>query len=306
MSKKSTSEIFSLLLNTDGDSVLSVGPTDHIVDLKALREIFEMVGPSAKNELLPPVVRSFSNDMTKFFVERNPFQININYSPYTVLRDGDSAITRQDPKDFEIWLPWTYYMITLAGPPTWSPVSVNMYFRTRQVFSDLDLLIPAKFPNFDNCIGTVCIGNTSWAQAGRNYTIAGAISEAINGIWTAGFNADMGQSTISTGIPSLAALARTMPISDYTEKVVEGLLEGVNRSDLGEEYIAERKFTHDVHLLDVWSKLDLKDVLNFELSNAYLMKMETILSQLAHTQAIPEDASGFANWIYRSTHVPAT
>jgi len=305
MTKKSVNpEIFNLLLNTDGDCVLSMGAKDLTVPLEDLRKVFEMVGPKSETNLLPPVVRSFSTDMTKFLVERIPFQATVNFSPY---QKGSKLVETSpvEPRDYTIWFPWTYYFITLAGPPLWTPISVNVFCRTRQISCEEDRLYSMGFPNIDYFSGLACVGNTGFggAPSDHKYSINEAISEAINGFWSSRFNSDYG-STIWMNNLTLKELGISTKIDDDVVKWYEHALQG--EVQWSEADLRACQLT-DMHLLGIWERLDKRDVLSFEFNEINSRTVADMLAKMNYTvenQSGPTTASAFANWVYRRIYVP--
>lgn len=290
MSKDAPSpEIFNLMLNTDGDCLFTIANQEKFVQLEQIRQVFDMVGPDSSISLMPPVVRSFSTDMTQFLIERIPFRTTVHYySP-----KGSLTST-----DFTIWLPWTYYYITLSGPPHWTVSSCAVYCRNSQLSSEIDLLYRFCFPNVDYYTDLICFGHASdYTKANQPGDLYSTISSTINDFWSTSFNNDMGE-TVYRGNKTLSELAETIPINDELEKFLLAVFDTTELNE-SQQPFARRS---DAHLLGIWEKLDLEDVLKFEYKRE--IEVGTILSKMQSTQEnLPTTASNFANWIHRSIGV---
>lgn len=152
-------------------------PTDTVVS--------QLMGyPTKDSGILPPVVRSFSNNMRNFIVERTPFFARINYK-------NCKARGLASHQVLEVPIPWTVYQISLNE--LMIPFAVSIWMRPSQIYSEDDGLYFLPMPNYYDG-GLTCLGGgdfPSLVNLSETPTISSAISMAINAFWTSSFNTDL-------------------------------------------------------------------------------------------------------------------
>lgn len=103
---------------------------------------------SSLNTIYPIATRYISSDGT-FFVERPPFQVQVDYKP------AYASVPRKKMPSKTIWIPWTIFSFN-PSKPSHNP---SMYFSYKSLSSYEDNYLPTFLPNtFPD--GRICFSNS--------------------------------------------------------------------------------------------------------------------------------------------------
>lgn len=143
--------------------------------------------------LLPLAVRYVSPDSKIYFIERPPFQIEIDFSASSSYRP------RVIPKFLEsakMWIPWTVSVISLNYNS--NSFTFHLYFNDGPLQSFEDKLVPCYLPNSSSgsiCMGQDSLGTTQLIQ--DNSSITDIYNHTFNSYF-GGWNCDLSSSMLNS------------------------------------------------------------------------------------------------------------
>ncbi len=202
---------------------------------------------SQDTDILPPVTRWVSRDMTHIMVERPPFVVTVKY----VDIHGDHAEESDRCDDcysddhdechcgwedenrqlfraeYTLNIPWTVWFFELDKDLV-NIVSCQAYSRPTMVTSMDDMLYSLPLPNLYED-AKICWGDVLYHMPRTSYASLGAyLLDAINGFWTGWFNNDLIYLTADIVLP----------------------YEASGRCETADSYLCE------------WSKMSMEDVMS--------------------------------------------
>jgi len=215
---------------------------------------------SQDTDILPPVTRWVSRDMTYIMVERPPFVVTVKYVDIhndhaeesdrcddCYSNDLDECQCGWEEENRELFraeytlnVPWTLWFFELDKDLV-DITSCQAYSRPTMVTSMDDMLYSLPLPNLYED-AKICWGDVLYNMSRTSYASLGAyLLDAINGFWTGWFNNDL---TYLTGDILLPYEAR-------------------GRCDTADSYLSE------------WSKMPMEDVM----SESFSQEVRTVGQQ---------------------------